>query len=305
MAMWKIFVAALLVFGSGGRTRGTKVCLEGEAKEFTCSNPVLTFNTTGRGIDLRLNVTDKRQHHSLSIRIQQIPEGLNISSLVIPDEGKVEFKIKAHFVQVMNSSSPVTVFENDEKEIGFFEFSAPSGVRICVTCDKEDIFARERSEQSSTSSHQKTEQENTFTNENREQENTSATDNGIQEKSFTTENREQENTLTTENKEQENTSATKNTEQQRKPGGIGTASSVEEEDEENRSWWWLLLIPACVILVVYLHNRHRQSSRYSVRNAQASEDAESKVDRTPEMEKTNGGDPCAEEKAENGRNLEC
>ncbi|XP_063599373.1 uncharacterized protein LOC134775740 [Penaeus indicus] len=307
MAMWKISLAALLVFGSGGTTRGEEVCLEGEAKEFTCSEPVLTFNDTGGGIDLVLNVTDKRHHQNLSIGIQQIPGGLSISSVVIPDEGKVEFKIKTHFVEVRKSGSQQRVFEDYEKVIGFYEFKAPSGVRICVTCNKEDIFAPERPEQTSTSDHQNTEQENTLTTENREQQNTSVTENGEQEKTFTIENGEQntfttenreQNTFTTENKEQ-NTSATKNTEQQRKSGITVTASSVEEEDEAppgNQCWWWLLLIPACIILV-YLHTRRRQSSRYSVRNAQASEAAETKDDRTPETEKTNGGDPYAEEKA--------
>ncbi|XP_037803092.1 uncharacterized protein LOC119597588 [Penaeus monodon] len=319
MAVWKISVAALLVVGSAGRTRGAEaLCSEGQTKTYTCSNPVLTFNSTGTGIDLVLNVTNNRRRESLPIRIHRTPEGLNISSLIIPDEGKVEFRIKTHFVEVMNSGSPQRVFKNDQKQIWFYEFSAPSGVRICVACDNEDILDQERPKQSSTSDHQNTEQENTFTTEDREQENTFITEDREQENTLTTEDREQENTLTTEDREQENTfttesreqektftsekgeqentSAMENTEQHRKSGSIVTASSVKEESEDNRSWWWLLLIPACVILVVYLHARHRQSSRYSVRNAQASQAAEREGAGTPDVAETNGGGPYTEEK---------
>lgn len=114
----------------------TALCSEGQTKTYTCSNPVLTFNSTSTGIDLVLNVTNNRRRESLPIRIHRTPEGLNISSLIIPDEGKVEFRIKTHFVEVMNSGSPQRVFKNDQKQIWFYEFSAPSGVRLCVACGK-------------------------------------------------------------------------------------------------------------------------------------------------------------------------
>lgn len=286
-ALWKISLAVLLVFGSG-RASGKEVCFESKTKEFTCSEPVLTFNNTGQGIDLALKGHGKGGLPSLPIPIHQTPRGLNISSVMIPDEGKVEFRIKENFVEVKNAGSWESVFKGEKGKIGFYKFSAPPDTRICVTCNTEDIFDKnsapaEIPEQNSTPDHHNTEQ-NIFTTENRDQD-TLATENGERENTSAPDNREQ-NPSATENREQ-NTFATENTEH-RKSGGIVTAASAKEEDKaDNRSWWWLLLIPACFILAVYLFTRHRQSSRYSVRRALESEAAERKGDGTPGIKLTN------------------
>lgn len=55
---------------------------------------------------------------------------------MIPDEGKVEFRIKENFVEVKNAGSWESVFKGEKGKIGFYKFSAPPDARICVTCSK-------------------------------------------------------------------------------------------------------------------------------------------------------------------------